>query len=219
MKLVFIILFILTSNFSFGQSLVEAKYFKDVCDCMDTSKNKSNVEVMNCFETAFIPNLPLIVEEYHKIHRDTSYEGASKFAYNLMEQAMIDLVKECKTYFRLVDSNRYKYYSNLNTDSLKDELQTLNDKYAISKSDKQFNSKRASIFFKLHDYDSALNDLEIALQINPNDLASLYTKAWIFEMKGLYDQAIPLYTKVAELSKKKVFYMYLEIAKRKKNSL
>ncbi|HMD00323.1 MAG TPA: hypothetical protein VKH37_09220 [Ferruginibacter sp.] len=44
----------------------------------------------------------------------------------------------------------------------------------------------------------------------------MFLKAWIYQIKGNYDAAILLYDKVAELSQMNAFYIYSEVAKRKK---
>lgn len=68
-------------------------------------------------------------------------------------------------------------------------------------------------------YDSSLVDIEKSLSLNANNFQGLYIKAWINEIKGNYDEAISLYDKVAELTHMKSFYIFSEIAKRKKSGL
>ena len=68
-------------------------------------------------------------------------------------------------------------------------------------------------------YDSSLSNAEKALAINSNNIQALYIKGWINEIKGSYDAAILLYNKVAELTHMNSFYIFSEIAKRKKNGM
>ncbi|MEO6288956.1 MAG: hypothetical protein ABIO76_03495 [Ginsengibacter sp.] len=57
----------------------------------------------------------------------------------------------------------------------------------------------------------------LATDLHPNNFQGLYIKAWINEIKGNYDEAISLYNKVAELTHMNSFYIFSEVAKRKKN--
>jgi tetratricopeptide (TPR) repeat protein len=98
------------------------------------------------------------------------------------------------------------------------QLSNLNNTESSEMNDKLYSSK-ALLFFQLKMYDSSLIDIEKALNLNSNNFKSLYIKAWINEIKGNYDEAIFLYDKVAELTHMKSFYIFSEVAKRKKKDM
>jgi tetratricopeptide (TPR) repeat protein len=213
----FLALFIFSVSL-FGQSAFDIKFSKEVCNCLDNSKNIKNLteqEFMDCFQKAVQADSDLILQECKRIYGDTSGDIGYRFGKELVERTTISLVKDCKRYFKLVDSLRYEDYKNLDQDSLERQVGILN-KTENSKRDDEFYSNKAFLFFELKMYDSALVDIEKALLLNPSNGQSLYCKAWIYEMKGSYDEAISLYDKVAEVTQMKSFYIFSEVAKERK---
>lgn len=220
MKIFILLLFLFSSSVLLGQSAFEIKYSKDVCNCLDSINNTeklSQLNFENCFLKGIMDDSISLLQECFKIYGDTSYESGYKFGQDLIERTTINLVGQCKTYFIFVDSLRYEDYKNLNQDSLKLELEKLNNT-EISKSNDEFYSNKALIFFEMKLYDSSLINIENALNLNSNNFQSLYLKAWINEIKGNFDVAIKLYDKVAELTQMKGYYIFSAVAKRKKNS-
>jgi tetratricopeptide (TPR) repeat protein len=217
---IFIALFFF-SKCLFGQSAFDKKYSKEVCNCLNnfkSTKDLTETDFMDCFQKVMQADSDLVLQECKNIYGDTSYESGYKFAKDLIERTTINLVKDCKTYFVLTDSLRYEDYKNLNQDSLKLKISNLNNTENSKRNDKFF-CEKALLFFELKMYDSSLVDIEKALSLNSNNVQSLYIKAWINEIKGNYDEAISLYDKVAELTHMKSFYIFSEVAKRKKNGM
>ena len=214
------ILFLLITTRSFGQSTLDSKYSTDVCKCLDSLKTTGLTEqnLPDCFQKAMQQNSDLILQETQAKYGDTSEASGYKFGKELGERITISLVKDCKTYFILTDSLRYEDYKNLNQDSLRLQLSKLNKTEATLRND-EFYSNEALLLFELKDYDSSLFTIEKSLDLNLNNFQSLYIKAWINEIKGKYDDAISLYNKVAELTHMNSFYIFSEVAKRKKNGM
>lgn len=214
------LIFLLISIQSFGQSDLDTKYSADVCSCLDSLKKiglaEQNFE--DCFLLAMQQNSDLIIQETKKKYGDTSEARGYKFGKELSERMAISLVKDCKTYFTLTDSLRHEDYRDLNHDSLRLQLSDLN-KTETSLRNSEFYSNKALILFELKNYDSSLSAIEQSLKLNSNNYQSLFIKAWINEIKGNYDEAILLYDKVAELTHMNSFYIFSEIAKRKKNGM
>lgn len=220
MKAFKLILFLLFTTRSFGQSTLDAKYSADVCGCLDSIKitGLTRQSLFDCFQKAMLQNNDLIVQATKSKYGDTSEASGYKFGKELAERITISLVRDCKTYFILTDSLRYGDYENLNSDSLKLHLSIL-DKTKDSLKDDKLYANKALIFFELKNYDSSLFAIEKSLSLNSNNIQSLYIKAWINEIKGNYDEAIMLYNKVAELTHMNSFYIFSEVAKRKKNGM
>jgi tetratricopeptide (TPR) repeat protein len=217
---IFIALFFF-STCLFGQSAFDTKYSKDVCNCLDNFKSTQDltgINFMDCFQKVMQDDSDLVLQECKRLYGDTSDESGYKFGKDLIERTSISLVRDCRTYFILTDSLRYEDYKNLNQDSLKLQLSNLNNTESSEMNDKLYSSK-ALLFFQLKMYDSSLIDIEKALNLNSNNFKSLYIKAWINEIKGNYDEAIFLYDKVAELTHMKSFYIFSEVAKRKKKDI
>ena len=207
-------------TYLFGQSELDTKFSADVCSCFDNLKVKEINEqnLPECFEKAMKLNSDLIIEETKKKYGDTSEESGYKFGKDFAERMSIALVKSCKTYFILVDSMRYDDYKNINKDSIKIQLKKI-DQTENSKQSDELMSDKALMFFELKMYDSSLSNAKKALAINSNNIEALYIEGWINEIKGNYDDAILLYNKVAELTHTNSFYIFSEIAKRKKSGM
>lgn len=212
------ILFLLIATRSPGQSTLNAKYSSDVCACLENLKRRelTDQNLSGCFQRAMQQNSDLIIRETKTKYGDTSEASGYKFGKELAERTMISLVSNCKTYFILTDSLRYEDYRNLSQDSLKLQLNNLNKTQATSRNS-EFYGNEALLYFELKNYDSALFVIKKSLDLNSNNFQSLYIKAWINEIKGNYDEAIKLYDKVAELTHMNSFYIFSEVAKRKKN--
>jgi tetratricopeptide (TPR) repeat protein len=215
-----IVLFLIPAPL-FAQSAVDEIYSKHVCNCLDNFKSTrelTEVDFTDCFEKTMQADSALVLQEIKKIYGDTSYESGYKFGNDLVERTTISLVKDCKTYFVLIDSLRYEDYKNLDEDSIQLQLIGLNET-EVSKRGDEFYAEKALLFFELHMYDSSRDNIEKALSLNANSFQALYMKAWINEIEGNYDEAISLYEKVAELTKMKSFYIFSEVAKRKKSGM
>jgi len=214
------ILFLLISAPSFGQSTLDTKYSADVCACLDSLKKTGLTEqnLPDCFQKAMQQNRDLIFQETKEKYGNTSEASGYKFGAELAKRMMISLVRDCKTYFILTDSLRYEDYKNLNQDSLRLQLRILNQT-EDSLRNSEFYSNEALIFFELKNYDSSLSAIKKSLNLSSNNFQSLYIKAWIKEIKGNYDEAILLYNKVAQLTHENSFYIFSEVAKRKKNGM
>jgi len=220
MRVLITIVFLFIDICSFGQSSLDTKYSADVCACLDSVKVKGINEqnFSDCFQKAVQQNSDLILKETKKQYGDTSEESGEKFGKDLAERMSIALVKNCKVYFIITDSMRYDDFKNLNKDSIKFQLKNMEGTEVSGQND-DFFSNKALLYFELKMYDSSLTNVEKSLTINSNNVQGLYIKGWINEIKGNYDEAILLYDKVAELTQVKSFYIFSEIAKRKKSGI
>jgi tetratricopeptide (TPR) repeat protein len=103
-------------------------------------------------------------------------------------------------------------------DSVKNIILTLN-KTDPKTWDKDFFTQRGVMYFQVSDFDNALKDFDNAIKLDQYALQSIYFKAWTFEVKKNYDEAILLYTNLARLTKKNDFNIFAAIAQQKKNGL
>jgi len=180
---------------------------------------KDSAGFMDCFIKVIDDDRELVIQEYERVYGDDwSSQNGIKFAQDLELEASISLIKDCFTYFVLTDSLRYGNYKNLNQDSLKNYLSELNNIESPERNDEYYINK-AMLFFQLKMFDSSLIEIEKSLNFNPKNIESLYLKGWINEIKGNYDEAISLYNEVAKLTHMNSFYIFSEIAKRKKSGI
>jgi tetratricopeptide (TPR) repeat protein len=212
--------FIFIFNLSFGQSEFEKQYSMDVCSCLE-GKHMARYTIDNfvvCFQETLQNDSALLMQEYKKIYGDTLYLDKRHFGHDLFEKIKVSMISECKPYFMLFDSLRYKSIKKLNHDSLKMQLKSL-DTVALINMNEKFYNQKALLLFQLSMYDSSLINSEKVLKLDSNNAEALFIKGWINEIKGNYDQAISLYNKVAKLTKQDSFLIFSAIAKRKKISM
>lgn len=211
----------LCSTSAWGQTTVDRIMEKATCDCitkiLDTEKKDENA-----FNTCFIKSIGkdtiLIKKECQKIYGDTTAATSYKFGNDFFKRNSVNLIYTCDTYFKLLDSTRYDQINSLNKDSIQFSITSLNLTNPNTW-DKDFFVKRGLFYFALADYVNAQKDFDSSLTLDPNTLQSIYFKAWIFEIRKDYDNAIKLYSDLATLTKMNDFNIFAAIAKRKKNSL
>lgn len=163
-------------------------------------------------------NSDLIIRECKALYNDTSYQAGYKFGQDLYGRISVSMIYSCDPYYRLMDTLRYSALHGLNMDSVKNIILTLN-KTDPKTWDKDFFTQRGVMYFQVSDFDNALKDFDNAIKLDQYALQSIYFKAWTFEVKKNYDEAILLYTNLARLTKKNDFNIFAAIAQQKKNGL
>ena len=204
-----------------GQTSVDRIMEKATCDCithlLDTEKNEENA-FNKCFIKSVGRDTILIKNECQKLYGDTSAATSYKFGNDFFKRNSVNLIYTCEAYFKLLDSTRYEQINLLNKDSIQSSITSLNMTNSNTW-DKGFLVKRGLFYFALADYVNAQKDFDSALTLDPNSLQSIYFKAWIFEIRKGYDNAIKLYSSLATVTKMNDFNIFAAIAKRKKSSL
>jgi tetratricopeptide (TPR) repeat protein len=218
--------FVLLISFIFstsvwGQSEVDRIMEKATCDCIAKllyTEKKDDNAFTNCFIKSTGKDTILLKIECQKIYGDTTASAFYKFGTDFFNRNSVNLIYTCDTYFSILDSTRYIQINSLNKDSIRSSIASLNMTNPKTW-DKDFLVKRGLFYFALADYVNAQKDFDSSLTLDPNILQSIYFKAWIFEIKKDYDNAIKLYSDLAILTKVNDFNVFAAIAKRKKNSL
>lgn len=218
MKTTLAALVLLLSFNAIGQTQIDKKYTKNLCDCLDQMKSTTGVTkdgFVGCFQNALLPLKEEIMAEVSKLYNDTSYESGYKYGKQLAERAAVNLVMECRTYYEITDSMRYISYTSQNPDSVRAQIKEMEEVPEVLWDDEYYN-ERAELYFTVKMYDKALGDVNKVLETSPDDFTSLFLKGWIHEEKGEYDEAIKNYTLTAEKTGMNNFLVFAAVAKRKK---
>lgn len=217
-RLILSLLFAFLLNYSASsQTNLDSAYRNEVCKCIDSTiiLGPNNDIIADCFELAVYKFEKEFTEEVLRLYGDTTEENAARLGTELAGRAAINLIGECDAYFYLMDSIRYTEFRNLDEDSLKNQLSKLNS--PDRKETEGILSQKALLYFQLKSYDSTLVYSDAALNMNGNNTLCLFLKAWAKELKGDYDEAITLYNQVADMTKQQNYYIFSEIAKKKKS--
>lgn len=214
MKIQFIVILLFVSLTISAQIELEKKFNQDICNCLDSKTKKNTINKTSfteCFQQGALINSEAIIKETISIYGDSTYESGYKLGQSLAQKAMLNLVSTCHSYFLLADALRYSKYETMDQDSLKTELARIQ-----SSKEEVDTDKKAELYFALKEYDKALEVVEAELVQDPESVKYLYLKGWIFEIMTRYDEAIDTYDQVAIKTGSNNFYIYSEVAKRKK---
>ena len=218
MRTLQLIISVLITSISFGQSTLDKNVSSDICNCISQSKNLIEEDFLNCFQKAMEKNSDLILKECKALYNDTSYQTGYKFGQELYGRISVSMIYSCKPYYNLMDTLRYSALKGLDKDSVNAAISNM------SKSDTKtwnadFFTQRGVMYFQIADLDNALNDFDNAIKLDQYALQSIYFKAWTLEIKKDYDEAYLLYSKLATLTKKNDFNIFAAIARQKQNGL
>jgi tetratricopeptide (TPR) repeat protein len=155
-----------------------------------------------------------VIKEYGSVTK----KNTEKVTDELEIEVSIKLIDSCTTFFRFTDSLKHQQYKNLNKDSLVRLLNGLGS-FDTTKSSKIFFVRAGVLYYQLGDHERALKNAERVLSEDSVNITALFIKAFIYDTRGNYQEAITLYDKVAELSHQKSVYIYSALARRKKNGL
>jgi len=215
------ILFVITTFLSVtcvGQDSLDNIISKDVCPCLSEAKILTIDAMETCFQSSLERHKSIVIQYCLKVYKDTSAETGHKLGLDLVQRLSVSMIATCKPFYKLMDSLRYSKLSGLDKESIKTEIEKMNNSdTAIWNAD--FFSERGVKFFQIADLDKALSDFNHALLLDKNAFQSMYFKAWTLERKGNYDEAIVIYQDLFQKTNKSDVNMVTEIAKRKKTGL
>jgi tetratricopeptide (TPR) repeat protein len=218
MRTLQLIISILTTSISFGQSILDKNVSIEVCNCISQSKNLNEEDLFNCFQKAMEKNSDLILIECKTLYNDTSFQTGYKFGQELYGRISVSMIYSCKSYYNLMDTLRYSALQGLDKDSINAVISKMNKNDTNAWNADSF-TQRGVMYFQIADLDNALKDFDNAIKLDPDALQSIYFKAWTLEIKKNYDEAFLLYSNLATLTKRNDFNILAAIAKQKKIGL
>ncbi|MCX7696492.1 MAG: hypothetical protein N2Z72_02220 [Bacteroidales bacterium] len=118
------------------------------------------------------------------------------------------------THYFYGQGDKYTIAEN-NVHSTYDCLFKLDDEISKKPSDDQLYHKRSLIYLSLNEYEKALNDINMAINLNSNSDDYYYAKSMIYYFKGYYQNALENITIACNLEKneKNLYFMSLVYAK------
>ena len=203
-----------------SQSSVDPDYTKGFCNCLDSLNKTTNTNhsFPDCFGAMLDRNSSAVRSRATKEYGSASQANLEKVMNELEIEVSIDLIDSCTTYFRFIDSLKHQQYKNLNKDSLVNLLKGLSN-FDTIKNSKTYYVRAATLCYQLGDYETASKNADRVLSEDSTNVTALFIKAFAYDTRGNYQNALTLYDKVARLSHQSSFYIYSALARRKKNGL
>lgn len=223
-----IVLVLLFSNTSFGQSLAE-RFYPNVCDCFEQNFTSDNFNINllgKCFDLSSEENQKeledYMLQELDSTALNLSYEDGLKMGEKIGQQLFDDLqeplVNNCDSY--------YKFLLECKKTTLKNMSKGISRKEADSLSSIIKNGGwTVETMWKMGSYELGLGNLKKAkenfnksLEKNPLHLPSIFFLGIVNDTEEDYQKAIDRYNQVMaeeENSMTFIVRMFLEVAKRK----
>jgi tetratricopeptide (TPR) repeat protein len=203
-----------------SQSTNDAGYSKEICECLDSLSKPADVEhnFPICFSILLDKNSSALTKEVIKTYGSFNKENVAKFTDRLEIRLSVNLFDSCTAFFKFTDSLKHQQYKNLSKDSLTRLLGGL-ESIDSTKRSKNYYVSASTLHFQLGEYEKAMENVDKVLSEDSLNVSALFIKAFIFDVKGNYQDAIALYDKAARLSHQDGFYIYSALARRKKNGL
>ena len=187
-------------------------YSEGVCDCMDSAGGVQK-SMIDCFRKSVERNKSWF-EQSVREHGDTSESGVSELIDKLLFDVQIDLIGSCKSFFIYSDSLDRLRYKNLNRDSLKRVLVSL-DNIDATKRDRNYYMVKADLYVKLEQYGRASEITDSLLSRDSSDEVGLVLKAIVLDRKGDYMHSVQLYNKLVQTTKKDGYRLFAALAERR----
>lgn len=169
----------------------------------------------DCLQKSFLQDTAEVVREVVKAYGDSSDEHAEEFGRETTTKVMFNMISTCKAFFVYMDSLRYADFASANRDSLKTVI-SKGEKLPAAEKTAEVHASLAYAYFLMKDFDKAIPELDSLLASSPDNSGLLFTKGFIREMQGKYDEAMTLYQRSADISGQETMGIFVEIAKRKK---
>ena len=219
MKILILFVFSLQSTIlCFSQHEIDKKIASDACKCIDSKLTLDYSVIGDCLGSAMMQNQSEFRSQYLPKTSENDSTGGYKAGQELARNLAIDLVDLCDKYFKFFDTVRYSIPENVNIDTVRLQLKN-SDTLSPNTIALDDCSKFGVGYFFLKDYDKSLKFLDYAAKHDTTGFRAQYFYALVLEKKGRFNDAIKLYTDMAEKSGEYIFQVFEKIANRKKNSL
>jgi len=207
MRVIILLLLLLPSVFCYSQLDNPSVYSKDVCHCLDS---------VGDVEKNFPDCLQFAIDRHRKELQDST-EYTDSLTQALMLNLEVNLITNCPTFFKFTDSAiqaAFQKSAVSNKDSLR-HLLSITDTIPVLRRDSGYYGIRATIYYNLGQYQTALNEIDQYLIKVPNSAMGLFLKGKLLDLMGNYSDAVPLYDRVAEMTNNKAVLIYSAIARQK----
>ncbi len=219
MRTQILIILLFFSGAASAQDSLKTIISNDVCNCIDHLKKITEDSLSSCFQNAIQKSKEAFIVPGKSNYTDSSYYKASeKLRQEIFESVFLQMVQTCTSYFVFMDTLRHAQLKEFDKDSLKREINKISESDP-KKWKKDFYTERGIMYFEMADMENALADFNNAIKSDPNAQESIYFKAWIFELKGNYEDSYKLYNQLAVLTNKSQYKIMAAVVKRKKDGL
>ena len=124
---------------------------------------------------------------------------SSVFAKEIGLKSSLNLIENCSTYRKLIDTARYSLYSYLNRDSLLTEISKLN-LMDSSIRNVNFYIKRCRMLFWIVNFEDAFKDAQQILILDKTNQLGLHVTAMHMELNKEYSRALEIYKNLYNIS-------------------
>ena len=215
-KTCYLIILFFNSLVAFGQDTIDIHTNQKICDCIHSLKNPTEESSAACFSDLILKD-SVFLTIVSKLE-DKSEQAGNELGRRLFENVSLELIGSCNDWYILMENLRVSDFKTLNVDSIKKEIVKI-DSVDISKRTSNFYTFRGVMYFQTSELNKAIADFDMALNLNKNEIQSIFFKAWSLEIKGEYDNAILLYNQLVLLTNNPQFKIFEAIAKRKKHGI
>jgi hypothetical protein len=190
---------------------------REVCDCF-------NSQSTGTVDEKFSPCLQKIADKKNNewndsgiIDPDSIKVKISKFSLDMS----LDMTRTCDNYFIAINDLYDKGYSLDTTASNRNAIKELSTRIrtgANKDSIKSLLHKKVYRLIQAREFDLALQSIDSIKSLDNTDYGANLASAYIFNQKGLHDNAVIEINKAIELSGNENFKLYAEVAKQKKRT-
>lgn len=218
MKIILTAIFVLSLAITEAQSKLDKAVSEKICICVNQLKDWDEEKFSQCFEKSIMDHEDLLLEEMNRLGLDSTEETGYKLGVEVYQRLSISLVYTCRSYGKLMDDLRFSPFKNINKDSVKAVIASV-EKTTPADKDQDFFTQRGLNYFLCDQHALALADFNSAIQLNKENFQGIFLKAWTLEKLKKYDEAILLYNEVAARTGKSEFKIFAAIAEQKKKGL
>ncbi|MFZ6024810.1 MAG: tetratricopeptide repeat protein [Bacteroidota bacterium] len=200
-----------------GQRDVDSLLSSAACVCLSQSKSIGDDSFGECFMKSFQENNALLIAECYRIYKDSSDNVAQRFGLDIYKKLSVSMIFTCDRYYHTMDSLRNQTLDYITIDSAKSQIEIIK-KVNSNKLTTEFYNLKGIIEFKTGRFSSAIENFDMALNIDKNNFQSMFLKAWSLEKNHHFDEAIAIYKSLADITGKYDFNIFSALAERKKKS-
>lgn len=200
LRLVFSIILLLQFLHSYCQDSLCILIAKNVCICLNSKEIINYKIAVDCVNSEMENQSELFEKEgVAKYGISISEKESSEFAKEIGLKSSLNLIENCSTYTKLMDTARYSLYSYLNRDSLLTEITKLN-LMDSSIRNLNFYIKRCRMLFWIVNFEGAFKDAQQILILDNTNQLGLHVTAMHMELNKDYPGALEIYKNLYNIS-------------------
>lgn len=173
---------------------------RNVCKCLNELDSISNIEVLtDCFQKVLERSQKKIDFKVDPESPYPEYLQGVILGEKIYFELQSLLIQKCTTYYDFWLSVLNQTHEDIKLAASQERLESisllLDGNYSS-----EFLAQRGTVYMGLNKLDSAINDFNEALRINPNNIKAAYFSGWIYELKKDYEKAKVIYNGILNQS-------------------